>query len=135
MATKRKSIPLEHIRGLVVAQGGRCAITGTPLHPHEVNADHIVPLSRRDLAPSVGADNVWLLSKRVNAAKGALTYEEFVELAKQVVAHEERSRTLLAEISRGSIDPVSKTDFEEWVELNCDSDGRVIDGTDKDHNE
>jgi hypothetical protein len=63
-----KVIPLNYIRGLLIAQNGRCAITGMLLHPQDVNADHIVPLSREELAPTRTEENIWLVSIDVGTA-------------------------------------------------------------------
>ena len=119
----RRTIPLDYIRSLLVAQRCRCAITGLPLNPQQVNADHIVPLSRKELSPSPGQDNIWLVHKRVNAMKGTMTYAELVETCRQILAHHESTSELLAAITKGSISPVSKKVFGDWVRDNCAEDG------------
>lgn len=95
--SKEPVVPLDYIRGLIVAQGGKCAITGLPLDPRDVNADHIIPLSRKELSPGRGQDNIWLVHKKVNAMKGGMTYEELVDLAKLIVEHQELAATLLVD--------------------------------------
>lgn len=119
------TIPLDHIRGLVVLQSGKCAITGLPLDPQEVNADHVIPLSRKEKSPSVGADNIWLVHKKVNAMKGTMTYDEMVDMAKLIIKHHEKSLSLLGQIQNNSVKPLSKSDFDKWVSDNCDSEGKV----------
>ena len=123
-----KGVPLRIIRGLLVKQRGRCAITGVPLDPVEVNGDHIIPLSRRELDPSFGADNIWIVNKRINAMKGAMTYDELVEMARSILNHEAQSRELKKAIENGTIRSVEKSEFDNWVSENCDVDGKVLEG-------
>lgn len=123
--TTKKTIPLDYIRGLVVGQGGKCAITGMPLDPQEVNADHIVPLSREELAPSVEEDNIWLVHKKINAMKGTMTYAEFVEACRAVLDHHEKTVALLRRIREGEIPPVSKDEFDRWVDEHCEDNGKL----------
>ena len=124
--TTKKTIPLDYIRGLIVAQGGRCAITGIPLDPQEVNADHIVPLSRQELTPSIEEDNVWLVYKKINAMKGTMTYEEFVKACKAVLDHHDATEELLKRIRAKGITPVSKDEFDRWVAEHCDDKGKLV---------
>ncbi len=123
-----KGVPLKIIRGLLLEQRGRCAITGVPLDPAEVNGDHIIPLSRRELDPSFGADNIWIVDKRSNAMKGAMTYDELVEMARLILNHETQSRELIKTIKSGTLRPIGKAEFDEWVASNCDVDGKVLEG-------
>ncbi len=126
MEKKSVVIPLDYIRGLIVAQGGRCAITGLPLDPQTISPDHIVPLSREELSPNQATDNIWLVHKRVNAMKGTMTYDELVETARMILEHEDTSRLLWEGIGRGEIRPVNKGAFEKWVEKNTAEDGTVL---------
>jgi hypothetical protein len=121
----KKTIPLDYIRGLIVAQAGRCAITGMPLDPVEVNADHIVPLSREELSPSYEENNIWLVHKKINAIKGTMTYEEFVDACQAVLDHRSATASLLKRIQQGEIEPQSKEAFDSWVEANCDKSGKL----------
>ena len=121
-----KGVPLNTIRGLLVEQQGRCAITGAPLDPAEVNGDHIIPLSRSELNPSYDSDNLWLVDKRANTMKAAMTYDELVDMARKILAHEGRSRELIQTIRGQGVRPVEKAEFDEWVAENCDSDGRLV---------
>ena len=123
-----KGVSLYVIRGLILKQQGRCAITGVSLDPAEVNGDHIIPLSRQDLEPSDGADILWLVDKRVNAMKGTMTYEELVEVARLVLGHETRSRELIKAIKSGDVRPVEKAEFDSWLTENCDAEGRILEG-------
>lgn len=123
-----KGVPLNMIRGLLVEQRGRCAITGVPLDPAEVNGDHIIPLSRQDLGPSYGADNLWLVDKRVNAMKGTMTYEELAEMARLILDYETQSRELIKTIESSNVRSVEKAEFDNWVAENCDAEGKVLEG-------
>jgi len=120
-----KTIPLDFIRGLLVRQGGCCAITGIPLKPQEVNADHIVPLSRIELSPTAQKDNIWLVHKKVNAMKGTMTYNEFLEMCHAVIDHYSDTESLLMDIQHRNIDPVSKEEFDRWVHEHCDETGTI----------
>lgn len=110
------TLPLNHIRGLVVRQDGRCAITGLPLEPADVNADHIVPLSRTKLSPSRGKNNVWIVHRSVNAMKGTMTYDELVQMARLILDNHQQSLNLLAEIQKDGVKPLNKVEFDKWVE-------------------
>lgn len=123
-----KGVPVNIIRGLLVEQRGRCAITGIPLDPVDVSGDHIIPLSRQELNPSDGADNLWLVDKRVNAMKGTMTYDELLEMARLILDHETQSRELIKAINSGTLRLIEKTEFDEWVATNCDVDGKVLEG-------
>ncbi len=127
----KKTIPLDYIRGLIIAQNGSCAITGIPLDPKEVNADHIIPLSREKLKPSVEEDNIWLVHKRINSMKGTMTYSEFIEACQAVIDHHETTIALLDRIRHGQIRPVSKKEFDLWVEKHCDDIGKI--GSEQSH--
>ncbi len=123
--TIKHTIPLDFIRGLILEQKGKCAITGLPLNPQEVNADHINPLSRKELSPSVEEDNIWLVHKKVNAMKGTMSYAEFVDMCKRVLEHYEESNRLLNRIQNKRVKPISKDVFDQWVKENCGEDGRI----------
>ncbi len=124
--TTKKTIPLDYIRGLIVAQGGRCAITGMPLDPQDVNSDYIVSLSRQELTPSLEEDNIWLVRKKINAMKGTMSYQEFVEACKAVLDHRDKTEDLLKHIRARGIKPVSKDDFDRWVAEHCDDKGKLV---------
>ena len=121
----KHTIPLDFIRGLIVEQKGKCAITGLPLNPQEVNADHIIPLSRKELSPSVEEENIWLVHKKANTMKGTMSYAEFVDMCKAVLEHYEESNRLLNRIRNKRVKPISKDVFDQWVEENCGEDGKI----------
>lgn len=122
----RRVIPLDYIRGLLVAQGGRCAITGLTLDPQDVNADHILPLSREELSPTKTEENIWLVNKKVNAMKGTMTYDEFVRMCQMVLDHHAETEQLLGQIKTRQVNLVSKIDFDRWVFSMCDETGRIV---------
>lgn len=71
------------IMAILEAQGYRCAYTGDELTPENTSADHRVPFSR---GGSHGPENISLVLGVVNAAKGGMTLQEFVEMCRKVVA-------------------------------------------------
>ena len=61
--------------------------------------------------------------------KGTMTYDELVDMAKLIIEHHEKSRSLLGQIQSSSVKPLSKSDFDKWVSDNCDSNGKVREST------
>lgn len=122
---KNAVVPLDYLRGLIIAQNGRCAITGVPLDPKHVNADHINPLSRKDLSSTETKENIWLVHKKINAMKGTLSYEELIQLAKQILDNHKNALNLLGQIQANKIKSVSKDEFDKWVKNNCTEDGKI----------
>jgi hypothetical protein len=74
----------------------------------------------------MGKDNIWLVHKKVNAMKGTMTYDELVEMACTILDHHGETKELIERIHNNEVRPVSKEDFDVWVEQNCSSDGRII---------
>jgi hypothetical protein len=62
----------------------RCALTGQPLTPETAVLDHIVPLSR---GGEHTAQNIWVLHRDVNQAKGKLLLSELYSLCELLVGH------------------------------------------------
>lgn len=122
---EKKGVSLSHIRALLIAQEGRCAITGLPLDPSDVNGDHIIPISRPELSPPPAKRNIWLVAKKINAMKGTMTYDELVQVAHMVIAHEAKSRKLIHGLINGEIGDTSKEVFDAWVMNHCDPEGKV----------
>ena len=77
------------------------------------------------MSPTKTEENIWLVHKRVNAMKGTMSYDEFVEMCRMVLAHHNETRALLGLIRSKQITPVSKETFEQWVETMCDEDGKI----------
>lgn len=82
-------IRVAELRQLLEAQGFKCAMTGRELTPATAAFDHKVPLSR---GGSHSLDNAQILDADVNATKGSLTVDDFVQLCEQVVAWKDSRR-------------------------------------------
>lgn len=80
---KRKNITAKQIRDLLAKQGGMCAYTGVELCAENISADHIIPLAR---GGSHDIENIALVTRQVNYAKGDNTLEDFVFMCKRVAA-------------------------------------------------
>jgi len=115
---KQKIIPVAYIRSLLVAQDGKCAITGTKLNPNDVNADHIIPGSRSELRPLFDESNIWLVHKYINSMKCTMTYDELIEACHLILKHEQETRVLLYRIQSRKISLISKAEFEAWAAQN-----------------
>lgn len=79
MGQKIKALEL---KSLIESQDYRCALTGVILEPETASADHIQPVSdggRNEI------DNIQILHHKVNAAKGTMTNDEFIQMCKNVV--------------------------------------------------
>jgi hypothetical protein len=82
VAVSRKIKPAD-IRRQLVRQNYKCALTGRDLTPANASIDHIVPLSR---GGSHAPDNIQILHRDVNAAKGTMMHEEFIALCREVAS-------------------------------------------------
>lgn len=71
------------ILALLEKQQHRCAYTGHTLTPGNVSADHFVPVSE---GGTHDIDNIRLVTRDVNRAKGAMPFADFVKMCKDVVA-------------------------------------------------
>lgn len=72
------------VKALLEYQGYRCALTGRQLTTDDCEADHIIPV--RDGGGNV-AENIQLVVKQANKAKGTMTQDQFVQLCRDVKAH------------------------------------------------
>jgi 5-methylcytosine-specific restriction endonuclease McrA len=79
----------KQILELLRCQDYRCALTGRLLTPETASLDHRVPLSRG--GPNT-MDNVIIVHRSVNRAKGTLLVEEFIAMCQEVVDHEKSSQ-------------------------------------------
>jgi hypothetical protein len=80
----KASVKPKDILALLHKQGFRCEYTGDELTPETVAADHMLPVSRgggHDL------ENIALVTRVVNSAKGTMTVAEFVGMCRKVVGH------------------------------------------------
>lgn len=69
---------------LLQQQHYRCALSGRELTPDNCSLDHVVPVSR---GGSHTLDNVHLVVREVNAAKGTMSQDEFIAMCIDVVEH------------------------------------------------
>lgn len=77
-----KKIKAAELRALVESQGYRCALTGVDLMPETASADHIQPISD---GGKNEIENIQILHHKVNAAKGTMPNDEFIQMCKNVV--------------------------------------------------
>jgi CRISPR/Cas system Type II protein with McrA/HNH and RuvC-like nuclease domain len=78
------TIKSRDLLSLVERQGMRCAYSGRALSPETASIDHIIPVSR---GGSLAIDNLAVVDGQVNAAKGTLSLDEFVQMCRDVTAH------------------------------------------------
>jgi 5-methylcytosine-specific restriction endonuclease McrA len=78
------NITAKAVLKMIESQSYRCAISGVDLTPETATLDHRTPLSRGG-QHDIG--NSWIVHKNVNAAKGTMLMEEFVQMCRDVVAH------------------------------------------------
>jgi hypothetical protein len=64
-------------------QRHQCAMTGRALTPETCSLDHIEPYS---ISKNHTLENVQLVCREVNAAKGSLSLEDFIALCREVAA-------------------------------------------------
>jgi hypothetical protein len=74
---KIETITTKQIRQLLEDQSYRCALTGWELTPQTASLDHRVPLGK---GGDHNIDNAQILDHRVNAAKGTMSNEDFIEM-------------------------------------------------------
>jgi 5-methylcytosine-specific restriction endonuclease McrA len=84
-------VTLKQLRRLLDGQGKCCAYTGDALTPETASLDHIVPLGRNG---DHAITNLAIVRLDVNAAKGTMTYDEFLAMCRRVVAHADRSKAV-----------------------------------------
>ena len=68
---------------LLIKQNYRCALTGRELTIENVTLDHINPFARSD---DHSLDNVHLVIRKANLAKGAMATGDFIRLCQDVAA-------------------------------------------------
>ena len=121
----RVPISVNHLRGLLKEQKGRCAISNQIMTPEMVTADHIIPVSR-DSSTLHNQQNVWLVHKDVNTIKGALDYDELIKICKIILSNEKRTRKLYDNIKKKKIDAMSLSDFKDYINDNYDKKSEAI---------
>jgi 5-methylcytosine-specific restriction endonuclease McrA len=81
--SRAEGVSTGNILELVERQECRCALTGRKLEPEAASLDHIVPLTQ---GGKHVMQNVQILHRDVNRAKGVLTNEQFIALCREVAA-------------------------------------------------
>lgn len=79
-----KKITQAALLNLLDSQQHRCALTGRKLEPEVAALDHVMPLGRGGVNDMT---NVAIVHRDVNAAKGSMTREEFVEMCREVARY------------------------------------------------
>lgn len=69
---------------LIESQGYKCALTGELLTPSTASVDHAIPLAR---GGDHSIQNCIIVLGSVNAAKGTMTVDEFVDMCRKVANH------------------------------------------------
>lgn len=122
---KIKSLDRSMIRSLLIAQKGRCALSGEKLKPTDVTLDHIIPISRTDLSKKKGYGQPWLVSKKVNTLKGALTLDELYDIISKINKYKTNSKKLMNSIFKNKLKPIEKNFFDKYIEKNYSKNGLI----------
>lgn len=78
------NLDIEDIALLHELQGGKCALSGRPIAWSEQKWDHSASIDRINNQKGYSLDNIQLVDKQVNMARGSLSVEEFVSLCQDV---------------------------------------------------
>ena len=122
---KIKALDRAMIRSMLIAQNGRCALSGEKLDPTTVTLDHIIPISRKDLSKKKGYGQPWLVSKKANTLKGALTLSELYELISKINKNKKNSKKILNSFINNKIKPVDKETFDRYIKKNYNNLGLI----------
>jgi 5-methylcytosine-specific restriction endonuclease McrA len=79
--TRKAGIKVNHLKQLLEDQDYQCAYTGDVLTPETISADHKVPVCR---GGGYEIENIALVTKDVNRAKGTMRLEDFISLCRKV---------------------------------------------------
>jgi hypothetical protein len=77
-------ITIEDIATLYEIQKGKCALTGWNIGWTSVNWDHSASIDRIDNLKGYTLDNIQLVHKSVNMARGTLSVSEFIDMCNAV---------------------------------------------------
>lgn len=113
------------VRSLLMAQNGRCAISGEKIKPSDVALDHIIPVSRREFKNKKGYGQGWLVSKKVNALKNTLTLDELYHLIDKIKNNKKTTKKILDKIINNKLKPVEKKPFDEYIKKNYSKKGII----------
>lgn len=95
---RQKAISSARILEILERQNFHCAISGRLLTPETASLDHVVPVA------SGGEhifENIHIVDREVNRAKGMMSLDEFVAMCREVVECQERLRSGSAEAHSG----------------------------------
>ena len=91
------SVSRQQLEALLKKQRKQCALTGRPLTPANCSLDHVWPLSK---GGDQNIENVQLVTREANQAKGAMTPDEFLKLCADVLAEARRQKRRKARAHR-----------------------------------
>lgn len=95
---KQGKVTISKLLTKLESQDFRCGLTGRPLTPETVAADHIKPVSK---GGGHCIDNVWLVHTDANRAKGTMELDDFIALCCDVA---DWSRLASLGVDFGSLD-------------------------------
>ena len=120
-----KKLDRKMVRSLLIAQNGRCAISGEKIKPSDVALDHIMPVSRREFKNKKEYGQGWLVSKKVNALKNTLTLDELYHLIDKIKNNKKTTKKILDKIINNKLKPVEKKPFDEYIKKNYSKKGII----------
>jgi len=77
-------ISIEDIDALYEVQSGRCALTGWSIGWSQQGWDHTASIDRIDNSVGYTLDNIQIVHKTVNMARGNLSVEDFIVMCKSI---------------------------------------------------
>lgn len=77
-----KRATAKRLRKMLERQGYRCYLSGRPMEPETASPDHMLPVSR---GGTHAIDNICIVDRDINRAKGTQTISEFVAMCREVV--------------------------------------------------
>lgn len=80
---RQRAVSTADLLNLLEVQRYQCALSGRLLEPANAAMDHVLPVSR---GGRHSIENIQLLEKAVNRAKGTMTNDEFLAMCRDVVA-------------------------------------------------
>tara|TARA_R110002095_G_scaffold165188_2_gene143387 strand:+ start:1802 stop:2365 length:564 start_codon:yes stop_codon:yes gene_type:complete len=106
-------IRISELKEIIAKQDYRCNLTNRKLSPENASADHIKPVSQ---GGAHAIENIQILDKQINTAKGTMSNKEFVCMCIEVVkASAGRRRTVpgLSECNQLLLDSAQPENNEE----------------------
>jgi hypothetical protein len=78
------SLTIDDLAAMYEQQQGRCVLTAWPIAWSERGWDHTASIDRIDNTKSYELENVQLVHKSVNMARGTLEVQQFVDMCRAV---------------------------------------------------